>query len=385
MYNDRGERVYKESDDNVSFYLNPHYTEKSDDAFKHILIGTTRLVTKEMNTDKPKELEHEQYYYHPDHLGSSSFVTDHEGKLKEHLEYFPFGETWIQEENSLEIAFKFTGKELDSETGLYYFGARYYDPRTSVWQSADPILGSYLNGQHNGGVFDSGHLALYTYVKNNPLIYTDPDGMAENVHIFIFDGGTRPSDNGKRGTSYGGVAYTYTTDGGKLHIGGPYRISTYANSVSNTNNTPATAEIKAKGLIQGGTEYNNQSGHKGGTKRGLNMGTTTVNSNGKATFERTVESTGPNSVHNNESIVTEGNIHAGASDNGNHNSRGSEACFTLHPDDTAGFMGEFDWNKGNKNTGTSHGKVFSYRGSSLESSAMRSMLELAKKNQHAEK
>ena len=144
VYNDRGERVFKESDENVSFYLNPHYTEKSDDAFKHILIGTTRLVTKEMNSEKTKELEHEQYYYHPDHLGSSAFVTDHEGKLKEHLEYFPFGETWIQEENSLEIAFQFTAKELDSETGLYYFGARYYDPRTSVWQSADPILGKYL-------------------------------------------------------------------------------------------------------------------------------------------------------------------------------------------------------------------------------------------------
>jgi RHS repeat-associated protein len=175
VYNDRGERVFKESDDNVSFYLNPHYTEKSDDAFKHILIGTTRLVTKEMNSEKTKELEHEQYYYHPDHLGSSAYVTDHEGKLKEHLEYFPFGETWIQEENSLEIAFRFTAKELDGETGLYYFGARYYDPRTSGWASADPILGNYLDGAA-GGIYQSSNLALYSYARNNPVALKDGDG-----------------------------------------------------------------------------------------------------------------------------------------------------------------------------------------------------------------
>jgi RHS repeat-associated protein len=192
VYNDRGERVFKESDDNVSFYLNPHYTEKSDDAFKHILIGTTRLVTKEMNSEKTRELEHEQYYYHPDHLGSSAFVTDHEGKLKEHLEYFPFGETWIQEENSLEIAFKFTAKELDSETGLYYFGARYYDPRTSVWQSADPILAKYLNGKGNGGVYSSMNMNLYSYSYQNPLNVLDPDGREGLVLI------GQPGDHGNK-------------------------------------------------------------------------------------------------------------------------------------------------------------------------------------------
>jgi RHS repeat-associated protein len=112
-------------------------------------------------------------------------VTDHEGKLKEHLEYFPFGETWIQEENSLEIAFKFTAKELDSETGLYYFGARYYDPRTSVWASADPILDKYLpTGNRDkdaqlpgmGGIFNPLNLAMYTYGHQNPVKFTDPDG-----------------------------------------------------------------------------------------------------------------------------------------------------------------------------------------------------------------
>ncbi len=56
----------------------------------------------------------------------------------EHVQYFPFGETWVSEQSNAErLPYLFTSKELDEETALYYFGARYYDPRTSVWQSTD--------------------------------------------------------------------------------------------------------------------------------------------------------------------------------------------------------------------------------------------------------
>jgi len=58
---------------------------------------------------------------------------------------------------------------------LYYFGARYYDPRTSVWQSADAILGKYLGGAA-GGLNQPINFALYTYGRNNPIAYKDPDG-----------------------------------------------------------------------------------------------------------------------------------------------------------------------------------------------------------------
>ena len=77
----------------------------------------------------------------------------------------------------------FTGKELDEDTQLYYFGARYYDPRTSVWQSADPILDSYLDGKPNDGVFNSGNLGLYSYSYQNPIKYSDPDGRWVNIAI----------------------------------------------------------------------------------------------------------------------------------------------------------------------------------------------------------
>ena len=83
-----------------------------------------------------------------------------------------------------------TGKELDSETGLYYYGARYLDPRVSRWLSGDPALGEYVpqapaseearkrNGNlpGMGGVFNYVNLHVYHYAGNNPVKYTDPDG-----------------------------------------------------------------------------------------------------------------------------------------------------------------------------------------------------------------
>jgi len=130
------------------------------------------------------------YYYHPDHLGSASVITDGSGNLREHIEYFAFGETWVQEGASKKTPFMYTGKELDQETGLYYYGARYYDPRTSVWQSVDPILEKYLpsgdpekdkNLPGMGGVFNSANLAGFTYTHQNPVRYVDPDGNAVAV------------------------------------------------------------------------------------------------------------------------------------------------------------------------------------------------------------
>jgi RHS repeat-associated protein len=93
------------------------------------------------------------------------------------------------------VPYRFTGKELDEETGLYYFGARYYDPRTSVWQSADPILEKYLpSGDKEkdarmpgiGGVFNSRNIAMYTYTHQNPVKLVDPDGKKTTV-ITILD------------------------------------------------------------------------------------------------------------------------------------------------------------------------------------------------------
>jgi len=65
---------------------------------------------------------------------------------------------------------------------LYYYGARYYDPRTSVWQSPDPILGEYMSGKPNGGVFNPKNLNMFGYTYNNPVNLVDPDGEAPRTN-----------------------------------------------------------------------------------------------------------------------------------------------------------------------------------------------------------
>nr|WP_221405060.1 RHS repeat-associated core domain-containing protein [Apibacter adventoris] len=107
-----------------------------------------------------------QYYYHADHLGSSSYITNLDAQIVQHVEYVPFGEVFIEERNqSWNTPYLFNGKELDEETGLYYYGARYYKPRESVWLSVDPLAERYPN------------YSPYAYTFQNPIKYIDPRGL----------------------------------------------------------------------------------------------------------------------------------------------------------------------------------------------------------------
>jgi len=101
----------------------------------------------------------------PDHLGSTSYLTDANGEVYQHLEYLPFGETLVEEHyNSDRNPYLYNGKELDEETGLYYYGARYYDAQLGRWHVVDPKFESYKS------------LSPYNYVANNPLKFIDPEG-----------------------------------------------------------------------------------------------------------------------------------------------------------------------------------------------------------------
>jgi len=135
-----------------------------------------------------KELgEEATYYYHPDHLGSVSVVSNHRGEPYERVEYLPFGEIWIEETDPATgyIPFRFTSKELDEETGLYYYGARYYEPATSRWMSPDPAGFGLINPMEpdsEGGWQPKQSYSIieavnwYSYVSNNPVKYVDPTG-----------------------------------------------------------------------------------------------------------------------------------------------------------------------------------------------------------------
>ena len=152
-----------------------------------------RIFSKEMtHTDNQCDNEEQKvkrYYYHSDHLGSAQFVTDWKGRQYEHIEYTPYGELWIEEVAAGldKLPFRFTGKELDEETGLYYYGARYLGPKYSRWLSGDPALGEYIPSPGTepsklagmGGIYNTINLHIYHYAGNNPIKYIDPDGRTD--------------------------------------------------------------------------------------------------------------------------------------------------------------------------------------------------------------
>ena len=116
--------------------------------------------------------EKDIYFYHTDHLGSTSYITDTDGNTTQFVCYKPYGEALVDEHNtSYEQPWKFNGKELDSETGLYYYGARYYEPVLALWYGVDALAEKYPN------------IGGYVYCAGNPVRFVDPDGKDGKVII----------------------------------------------------------------------------------------------------------------------------------------------------------------------------------------------------------
>jgi RHS repeat-associated protein len=109
------------------------------------------------------------YYYHTNHLGSTAFVTDQNQNITQGFLYAPFGEITTEFNatfgNDVLPKYSFNAKELDEETGMYYYEARYYKP--PVFTSRDPMFEK------------KPWSSPYVYCKNNPIIMIDPDGRDE--------------------------------------------------------------------------------------------------------------------------------------------------------------------------------------------------------------
>jgi RHS repeat-associated protein len=134
---------------------------------KHLFAGSVRIASKPITTTG------EIAYYHPDHLGSTSVVTDKNGAITAEFAYLPFGESYPTDNPA--VHYKYTGKERDTETALYFYGARYYDSRIGRFISADSIVQSKRNPQF---------LNRYSYVMNNPVKLIDPSGHVATCGVW---------------------------------------------------------------------------------------------------------------------------------------------------------------------------------------------------------
>ena len=108
----------------------------------------------------------ETFFYHSDHLGSTSYITDDHANITQYDAYLPYGELLVDEHSSSEdLPYKFNGKQFDEETGLYYYGARYMNPVASIWYGVDPLAEKYVS------------ISPYSYCKSSPMNYIDEKGL----------------------------------------------------------------------------------------------------------------------------------------------------------------------------------------------------------------
>ena len=110
----------------------------------------------------------ETFFYHSDHLGSTSYITDDHANITQYDAYLPYGELLVDEHSSSEdLPYKFNGKQFDNETGLYYYGARYLNPVASIWYGVDPLAEKYVN------------IGSYIYCHSSPIMLIDPTGEGD--------------------------------------------------------------------------------------------------------------------------------------------------------------------------------------------------------------
>ena len=155
-YDYQGARVKK--NDDITYVSKLYEISSTEGITKHIFAGGRRIASITGSSI---------YYYHLDHLGSLSIATNASGNKVQEVTYYPYGEVRTNWCSGPDLPYKFTGHELDSETGLYYCGARYYDASQGRFLTPDTIVQSPGDPQT---------LNRYAYARNNPLAFVDPSG-----------------------------------------------------------------------------------------------------------------------------------------------------------------------------------------------------------------
>ncbi|MBU2429173.1 MAG: hypothetical protein KKH99_00635, partial [Proteobacteria bacterium] len=159
-YDGHGTRIAKTvNNGSTTYYIGSHYEIRNGIATKYLFAGNLRIAMIKNNA---------AVYFHKDHLGSSTVLTDDTGTITNNQQttYMPYGSI-SGSSDITDTSYKFTDQEYDGETGLYNYNARLYDPVIGMFISADTIVPDPLNPQ----TFNR-----YSYCYNNPLMYVDPSG-----------------------------------------------------------------------------------------------------------------------------------------------------------------------------------------------------------------
>lgn len=157
-YDPLGRRVEK-----VAGGMTTSLAYDATDLLREVRGATTARYVHGMGVDVPlaREQDGSTSYLHADALGSVVSTTDASGAVGATRQYDAWG---VMSLGTSDAGFAFTGREWDPETGLYYYRARYYEPKTGRFVSEDPVR------------FEAG-ADFYAYARNNPVLWTDPDGL----------------------------------------------------------------------------------------------------------------------------------------------------------------------------------------------------------------
>ena len=138
------------------------------------------------------------YFYIHDHLGSTSMVLDVDGNISQSVTYVSYGEIFVEERNGAwNSPYLFNSKELDEETGLYYYGARYLNPTNGVWLSVDPLWEKNIDA------------SPYSYCHGNPVNKVDVMGLDDSYYC---EDGSKIGSIKSETNNYYVVRTTQTTD-----------------------------------------------------------------------------------------------------------------------------------------------------------------------------
>ena len=249
VYDSSGSRIKKTEEGIVSYYISADYGIDDGEETVYYFANDNRIA---------KENSEGIFWYLDDHLGSTNVMIDESGQLVERTLYYPFGN---HREGGTE-KYTFTGKEFDSEIGLYYFEARYYNPETFVFTQADSILPNIYNPQE---------LNRYAYCSNNPINFIDPTGhWAIDVHFYETYKWAREADFTRReafiiAKANNGVDLARATFPKEINVSGlsigdkSWHINT--NGVGEIDSRQAHADQKLNDAInlwnQADTNYNN--------------------------------------------------------------------------------------------------------------------------------